>query len=142
MAWETEARAPWYVRFMVHIILAVGAVFFLLPLIWMMATSLKPLNETMKYPDNPVEVFVGEGYSAQIQDVQGKMQAYGVVLEREMKPLPKGPDGKVPPYFPDKRFQAHRVLTSSLWVASSEEDSRVPRCASTSRGLHTQTLLE
>jgi len=42
---------------------------------------------------------------------------------------------------PDKRFQAHRSLSSSLRVASPEEDSRVPRCASTFQSLRAQTLL-
>jgi multiple sugar transport system permease protein len=114
MAWESEARAPWYVRFMVHIVLGVGAVFYLLPLIWMMAISFKPLSETMKNPNSVTELFVGKGYTADIQDVTGKMQTFDVVIERDMKPLPKGPDGKVPPYYivqPLKDFSA-----GELWM--------------------------
>lgn len=41
---------------------------------------------------------------------------------------------------PDKRFQAHRSLASSLWVANPEEESRVPRCASSFQTSRGQTL--
>jgi multiple sugar transport system permease protein len=115
MAWESEAKAPWYVRFMVHIVLGVGAVFYLLPLVWMMAISLKPLDETMKPPKNMSEVFAGEGYRAEITDTKGKAEKYDVVVERDMKALPKGPDGKVPPYYivqPLKEFSA-----GELWLS-------------------------
>jgi multiple sugar transport system permease protein len=97
MAWETDAKAPWYIRFAVHIVLGTGAVVYLLPLIWMVATSFKPLDQTMKYPENATEVFIGTGYRADIADVNGKIKPYEVIRERDLKPLPPK-DGKPQPY--------------------------------------------
>jgi len=81
MATEGDRKAAWYLRVCVHAILAGGAVFFVLPLVWMIATSLKPLSETMKYPESVADVFIGEGHRAMIGG-----RKYEVVLEREVKP--------------------------------------------------------
>jgi multiple sugar transport system permease protein len=86
MAGENERKSAWYLRLCVHAILATGALFFLLPLLWMIATSLKPLSETMKYPETAAEVFFGNGYKAVID---GKTT--DVVLESEIKPAPDKP---------------------------------------------------
>jgi multiple sugar transport system permease protein len=95
MAWETEARAPWYVRFGVHLVLGAGAIVYLLPLIWMIATSFKPLDQTMKYPDSASAVFFGDGYRAQIADLSGQSKEYEVIRERDLKPLlPKPKEAK------------------------------------------------
>lgn len=86
MAEEYGKRPPWYLRLVVHGILATGALFFLLPLVWMMATSFKPLSETMKYPESVAEVFFGAGHRAEIDG-----QVHEVVLEREVRPTPDKP---------------------------------------------------
>jgi multiple sugar transport system permease protein len=81
MAVSDEKRAPWYLRMVIHAILGVGAIFFLLPLVWMVATSLKPLSETMKYPESISDVFIGVGHQATIDG-----RRYEVIREREIKP--------------------------------------------------------
>jgi len=86
MAVSDEKRGPWYLRMVVHAILATGALFFLMPLVWMIATSLKPLSETMKYPESASDVFLGAGHRAAIDG-----RRYEVVLEREIKPAPDKP---------------------------------------------------
>jgi multiple sugar transport system permease protein len=40
----------WLARWVVHLVLIGGAVLFLFPLLWMISTSLKPIEETMKMP--------------------------------------------------------------------------------------------
>ena len=77
-------KAPWYLRMTVHAILAFGALFFLMPLVWMIATSLKPLSETLHYPERIADIFVARGYRAEIDGKQ-----YEVVLEREIRPAAK-----------------------------------------------------
>jgi multiple sugar transport system permease protein len=104
MAGENEKKAAWYLRVCVHAILATGALFFLLPLLWMMATSLKPLEETMKYPENAAEVFFGAGHRVVIGG-----QKYEVVLEREIKPTPAQPFFIVRPKEP--------FAAGELWLA-------------------------
>ena len=63
---QSRGRTPWYLRLCVHGVLAVGGVFFLLPLVWMVATSLKPLDQTMKTPDSLAELLVGQGRRATV----------------------------------------------------------------------------
>jgi multiple sugar transport system permease protein len=87
MAWESNAKSAWYIRFAVHLVLGVGAIFYLLPLIWMIATSFKPLDQTMKTPESLTQLFVGAGYRAQIADIKGDTKEYEVICERELKPL-------------------------------------------------------
>jgi multiple sugar transport system permease protein len=86
MAASDEKRGPWYLRACVHAILATGALFFLMPLVWMMATSLKPLSETMKYPESASDVFFGVGHRATVDG-----RRHEVILEREIKPAPDKP---------------------------------------------------
>jgi len=80
MAAASEKRPAWYLRACIHAILATGGLFFVMPLVWMIATSLKPLSETMKYPESVKDIFVGAGHRAVID---GK--PYEVVLEREIR---------------------------------------------------------
>ena len=82
----SERRPDWYLRVCIHAILIVGALFFALPLVWMMSTSLKPLSQTMKYPDGVTDALLGTGHSATID---GKRTS--VELEREIKPGPSNP---------------------------------------------------
>jgi len=77
----TERQAPWYMRTGVHLILLVGAAFFVLPLLWMIATSLKPLDQTLRPPGSVREAILGTGHRARIG---GKLVE--VVLEQEIKP--------------------------------------------------------
>jgi len=67
----------------IHAILLVGALFFALPLVWMIATSLKPLSQTMKYPESPAEIFLGTGHHATIDGTR-----HSVTLERQVAPAP------------------------------------------------------
>ena len=121
MAWETEAKAPWYIRFAVHGILGVGAIVYLLPLIWMMATSFKPLDQTMKYPDNAAEVFFGTGYRTPITDVKGESREYEVIRERDLKPLPRKPGEKPKPYSIVQPLETESFSAGELWLGVRPE---------------------
>lgn len=72
---------PWYLRLPIHLILLTGSVFFLLPLLWMIATSLKPLDQTMRQPDSLRSAFLGQGYRARLD---GSLRP--VTLERPLRP--------------------------------------------------------
>jgi len=61
-----ERKAAWHHRTVIHLVLLTGAAFFLLPLLWMIATSLKPLDQTMQKPESLTKAFLAVGYSAQI----------------------------------------------------------------------------
>ena len=74
-----DRRPPWYARVSIHAILAAGGVFFLLPLVWMISTSLKPLSQTMREPNSLTEAFLAIGYRATIDGKE-----YEVVQEREI----------------------------------------------------------
>ena len=52
----------------------------------MIATSLKPLSETLKYPERIADVFVGTGHRCTID-----AELTEVVLEREVRPTPEEP---------------------------------------------------
>jgi multiple sugar transport system permease protein len=82
----SKRRPPWIARGILHAILGAGAVLFLLPVVWMVATSLKPLSETLKVPEGPADLFVGEGHEAAIDG-----RTYEVVLERRVTPTPESP---------------------------------------------------
>jgi len=73
---------PWYFRIPIHVFLITGSILFLLPLIWMIATSFKPLDQTLRYPDSVMNAFVGQGHRA---DIDGR--AFDVVLERRVSPV-------------------------------------------------------
>ncbi len=77
-----DKRPPWYQRLLIHAILLAGGVFFLLPLIWMICTSLKPLDQTMQNPENFEKALLPVGHVASIDG-----REHEVVLERQ---LPKG----------------------------------------------------
>ena len=74
---SADRRPPWYAASSIHLILLVGAVFFLLPLVWMIATSFKPLEETMRRPDGITDALIGTGYRATIEG-----RTHPVVRER------------------------------------------------------------
>jgi multiple sugar transport system permease protein len=82
MSVGTDKRPPWYQRLLIHAILLGGGVFFVLPLVWMMSTSLKPLDQTMQRPESFATAFLPMGYSAAVDGKECE-----VVLERQM---PKG----------------------------------------------------
>jgi len=76
--------APWYAQAPCHLILITGGLFFLLPLLWMIATSLKPLDQTMRQPDSLRHAFLGEGWRARFGS-----RLVPVTLEREVRPSEK-----------------------------------------------------
>ena len=86
MADVTERKFPWHMRLCIQAVLLTGAVFFLLPLCWMIATSLKPLGETLKTPEKVSDIFVGKGHQCEIDGTR-----YNVELERPIKPKPENP---------------------------------------------------
>ncbi|HUS57529.1 MAG TPA: carbohydrate ABC transporter permease [Planctomycetota bacterium] len=98
MANCSDRKPEWHLRVCIHSILLVGALFFALPLVWMIATSLKPLDQTMKFPDSPRELLLGQGTRA---DIDG--QRYDVLLEREIAP---SPEQRVFVVQPDEAFAA------------------------------------
>jgi len=77
---------PWYHAAPVHGILIAGAVFFVLPLVWMIATSLKPLEQTLRVPSSLGEALLGKGHRATIDG-----REYDVTLERSIAPSPEEP---------------------------------------------------
>ena len=72
----SDKPTPWYLAAPIHGILLVGSIFFVLPLVWMIVTSFKPLEQTLKVPESVKEAFVGVGYRAKIDG-----RVYDVVLE-------------------------------------------------------------
>jgi multiple sugar transport system permease protein len=83
---KTSRAGPWYAQVPIHLILATGGLFFLLPLLWMVATSLKPLDQTMRQPDSLRHAFLGEGWCARLD---GRLLA--VTLERLIRPTDDTP---------------------------------------------------
>ena len=77
----TDKPTRWYLAAPIHGILLVGSIFFVLPLFWMIATSLKPLEQTLKVPESITEALVGVGHRAEIDGSR-----YDVVLERPIAP--------------------------------------------------------
>ena len=86
MSDSTEKRLAWYLRLILQAILLTGTAFYILPLVWMIATSLKPLDETLKVPHSLEDVFVGTGHEATIDGT-----TYPVTLERTVEPTPDKP---------------------------------------------------
>jgi len=82
----TGQTPPWYLRLPIHLILLTGSAFFLLPLLWMIATSLKPLDQTMRQPESLRSVFFGEGYRARLD---GRLTP--VTRERPLAPSAAAP---------------------------------------------------
>lgn len=82
----SDKPTPWYLAAPIHGILMVGAIFFVLPLIWMIATSFKPLEQTLKVPESFTEALLGVGHRAAING-----SIYGVTLERPITPSASDP---------------------------------------------------
>ncbi len=76
-----ERKLGWWKAAPVHGVLLCGAVFFALPLVWMVATSFKPLSQTMRVPDSVTSALLGTGRRAVIDGAE-----YDVTLEREIVP--------------------------------------------------------
>jgi len=110
VAGYADRRPPWYLRGVIQTILGVGAVFFLLPLVWMIGISFKPLSETMKYPRSPIEVFLGEGHRARIGGTP-----YEVVKERQIEPRPEQPFTIVRPKEPFAAGELWKPFGSEVW---------------------------
>ena len=66
MARIVDKSTAWIARGTIHLILITGGLFFVLPLLWMVATSFKPLDQTMRRPDSLRHAFLGEGVRARI----------------------------------------------------------------------------
>src|SRR5688572_12163761 len=60
MTW-TQRAADWTIRIGVHAILAVGALFMLLPFIWMLSTSLKTPEEVFGFPPRLIPAVLNWG---------------------------------------------------------------------------------
>lgn len=82
----------WYAQLPIHLILISGGIFFLLPLLWMVATSFKPLDQTMRKPDSLRTAFFGEGCRARLD---GRLTP--VTLERLLTPTAATPMAVVAP---------------------------------------------
>ncbi len=83
MASVGERKATWGRRTVIHLVLATGAAFFLLPLVWMIATSLKPLDQTMQKPENLRKAFVATGYHAVIDGTEYDVTRRPIDLAKE-----------------------------------------------------------
>ncbi len=77
----SDSRPAWYTRLGIHAILLAGGVFFVLPLAWMICTSFKPLEQTMKVPASIAEAMLATGYRVHIDGADCE-----VVLERPIAP--------------------------------------------------------
>jgi len=77
-------RPAWHHRLVIHLVLVTGGLFFLLPLVWMIATSLKPLDQTLQRPEALSTAFFATGYHATIDGDE-----YEVTRERPID-LEKG----------------------------------------------------
>ena len=112
----TDKPMPWYQAAPVHGILLIGAVFFVLPLVWMITTSFKPLDQTLKVPESVTEALVGVGHRAEID---GRL--YEVVLERPItpsaddpywivRPLEEFPAGEMTHPFGPETWRKYRIF--------------------------------
>ena len=78
-----SGKTPWHLRTVVHLVLLCGGAFFVLPLVWMVATSLKPLDQTLQRPESLRSALLATGYSAAIDD-----NRYEVTRERKIELAP------------------------------------------------------
>ena len=76
-----ERKLRWYLAAPLHAILLVGGAFFVLPLVWMIATSFKPLEQTLRVPGSVAEALAGVGHRAEIDG-----RVFEVTLERALAP--------------------------------------------------------
>ena len=100
----------WYQAAPLHAMLLVGAVFFVLPLVWMIATSLKPLEQTMKVPDSVGEALLGTGHRAVIDGAP-----HEVALEREIVPSAEEPFWIVRPLEPFPAGEMTHPFGPEVW---------------------------
>ena len=98
-----ERKTGWHGRLAIHMILAVGGLFFLLPLVWMIATSLKPLDQTLQRPEDLQTAFLATGYHATIDGKEFQVTRERVVEPAEQlsivrpKPTADGKESPSPP---------------------------------------------
>ena len=104
-----DKRSPLRHRLAVHAILLVGAAFFLLPLLWMVATSLKPLDQTLRPPKNLKDAFLATGYWVDIDN-----EEFEVTLDRPIDLAKDGPLFIVSPQgaADDEAFRAGELTLS------------------------------
>ncbi len=76
-----DKRPPWHARSVIHLVLITGGLFFVLPLVWMIATSLKPLDQTLQKPEALTTAFFATGYHATIDGTE-----HDVTLARPIEP--------------------------------------------------------
>jgi len=119
MADVTERKLAWHVKLVIQVILITGGAFFLLPLVWMMATSLKPLEDTMKTPETVSDVFAGKGYRCEIDGT-----TYPVTRERRIEPTDEAlfyivrpkesfPAGELSRPFGEEIWQEYRIFNKA-----------------------------
>lgn len=107
---DTRRKPPLYLRAIVHAVLLTGGAFFLLPLIWMIASSFKPLDQTMKPPTRLDDLLVGTGPKALLDG-----ELTDVAVERDVRP---GPDNPVYVVAAEEQFLAGELDKSfgpDLW---------------------------
>ena len=78
-----SGKTPWHLRTVVHLVLLCGGALFVLPLVWMVATSLKPLDQTLQRPESLRSALLATGYSAAIDG-----NRYDVTRERKIELAP------------------------------------------------------
>ncbi|MGC9455443.1 MAG: carbohydrate ABC transporter permease [Phycisphaerae bacterium] len=95
----TERRGSRLHRMIIHAVLIAGGVFLLLPLIWMIATSLKPLDQTLETPTDLKTAFLATGHRATIDGVEYEVSLHRridtsgtaqVAVVRSLEPFPAG----------------------------------------------------
>jgi multiple sugar transport system permease protein len=120
-----DKPAPWYHAAPVHGILIAGAVFFVLPLIWMIATSFKPLEQTMRIPGSVSEALLGRGHRATIDG-----REYDVTLERAIAPSADEPYWIVRPEAEFPAGEMTHPFGAEVWnkypIFNKQELARIP----------------
>jgi len=103
-------KAALPLRILLHAVLAGAGLLFLLPLIWMIATSLKPLDQTMRVPGSLRTAFFGDGWKAVIDGKE-----YDVVRERRVVPDPRHPVYIVTPLEPFPAGELTHPFGKDVW---------------------------
>jgi len=107
---HSHRKTPWYLRASVHLVLAGGGLFFLLPLLWMIATSLKPLDQTMRPPTDMKTAFLGDGWRAVING-----RRLNVVRERRIVPTAENPAYILRPLEPFPAGEMTHSFGKAVW---------------------------
>jgi len=139
-----EKKTPWHLRTVVHLVLIVGGLFFILPLVWMIATSLKPLDQTLMRPESLTTAFFATGYHATINGTEypvtrdrpvelGKGESLYIVTPAKAfaageLTLPFGPDmwKKSVSFTDEERRQMDANVTPTMHVLADENNRYDP----------------